>query len=91
MPVHGPDDIITREQLAAVLQRYANIKGIETEAGGDIEQFADRADISAWAEESMRWAVGSGIITGRGSTVDPSGNATRAETAAMIQRLTEIS
>lgn len=85
----GPDDIITREQLAAVLQRYANTKGIETEAGGDIEQFADRADISAWAEESMRWAVGSGIITGRGSTVDPSGNATRAETAAMIQRLTE--
>ena len=85
----GPDDIITREQLAAVLQRYANTKGIETEAGGDIEQFADRADISAWAEESMRWAVGSGIITGHGSTVDPSGNATRAETAAMIQRLTE--
>ena len=83
---------ITRGMVVTVLHRLENSP--EAAAGNtfaDVEPDAYYANSVAWAEESMRWAVGSGIITGRGSTVDPSGNATRAETAAMIQRLTEIS
>lgn len=79
----GPEDTITREQLAAMLYRYAKADA----PVGDLTAFSDSDHISDWAEEAVRWAVGQGIITGKnGGYLDPKGRATRAETAAMFAR-----
>ena len=81
----GPNDPITREQLAAILFRYAQFRGMDTTVTGDLKQFSDQP--SPWAAEAMRWAVGAGIISGKGSGVlDPLGKATRVEAAAMLMR-----
>ena len=85
----GPKREITRQQLASILYRYAQFKGIDVSAGEDtnILSFADAANVSDWANTAMKWAVGSGILAGKdGNRLDPKGTATRAEAAAMIQR-----
>jgi hypothetical protein len=88
-----PNADITREQLAAMLYRYANAQGLDVSARGDLSSFMDAADVSTWANDALAWAVGSGIITGRsnpvGTELAPKGTATRAEVAAMIERLVE--
>lgn len=82
-----PNGNITREQLAAIMYRYAKFVGIDVSGQGELAQFSDREQMSDWATEAMNWAVGSGLITGKGDNVlDPSGNATRAEVAVIIQR-----
>lgn len=82
----GPGDPVTREQLAAILYRYARSEG-GAAAGGSLSAFRDQP--APWAREAMEWAVGAGIITGKGDGVlDPGGRASRAETAAMLARLT---
>ena len=88
-----PDDPITREQLAAILQRYANYKGkSDTETIG-LEGFKDYQDVSPWALEGLKWVVSKGIITGDLATtppsINPQGNATRAQAATMIMRFCE--
>ncbi len=86
----APDDLITREQIAAILERFAGYKGMTTDETADIGEFADASTVSEWAYENVQWAVGAGIISGRtDGTFDPLGSATRAETAAMLQRLFE--
>ena len=87
----APDANVTREQLAVFLCRYLKAVGVETgTASGGIGGYADGAAVSNWARESMEWAVGAGIITGRDSgALDPAGTATRAEVAVMLQRLVE--
>ena len=87
----SPDDPLTREQIAAILFRYAGTKGLDTSARDDLLKFPDRSSISAYAVESMQYAVGSGLITGdvgkRGVLIlSPQGNATRAQVAAILQR-----
>ena len=85
----APDKFITREEMAAVINRYADYNGMSGEAG-DISAFADAELVSGWARGNMEWAVGTGIISGRdGNVLDPQGNTTRAETAAIMQRLLE--
>ncbi|MEH2934463.1 S-layer homology domain-containing protein [Acutalibacter sp. JLR.KK004] len=82
-----PTDPVTREQLAAVLYRYAQFKGI---AGtmGKLDSFTDAGKTSAYAVPAMEWAVGSGLLRGRDDgTLDPQGYATRAEAAVILQRL----
>lgn len=80
-----PDELITREQLAVVFCNYAEYKERSTAAAGDVSAFADVQEISPWAQEAMKWAVGSGLIGGKGNGVlDPRGTATRAEVAAML-------
>ena len=80
-----PDELITREQLAVVFCNYAEYKERSTAAAGDLSAFADVQEISPWAQEAMKWAVGSGLIGGKGNGVlDPRGTATRAEVAAML-------
>lgn len=79
----GPGDPITREQLAAMLWRYAG----EPAAEGTLDGFADAGRAGPWAVDALRWAVERGILTGRGGGVlDPTGQATRAEAAAMLMR-----
>ena len=87
----SPSQSITREQLAAMLYRYAQYKGMDTSARGDLSQFKDTSRISSYAGTAISWAVGAGIINGKGNaSLDPKGNATRAETAVMLQKFTSL-
>ena len=85
-----PEERITREQLAAILCRYAQSKGLAGGAMGDLSVFADWERVSPWAVQNMAWANGCGLITGRtGNRLEPAGNATRAEVATILMRLCE--
>jgi len=86
-----PEGNITREQLATMLYRYAEYIGMDRGARSELNRFGDSVNVSEWAKDSMEWAVGLGIITGKpGELLDPSGNATRAEVAAIYQRLIRL-
>lgn len=85
----GPNDPITREQLAAIFYRYASHKGYDTSAVGSLEQFSDKDKASSWALDALKWAIGSGLMNGKGDTLDPTGTATRAEIAAMLHRFVD--
>lgn len=85
----GPNDPITREQLAAIFYRYASHKGYDMSAVGSLEQFSDKDKASSWALDALKWAIGSGLMNGKGNTLDPTGTATRAEIAAMLHRLVD--
>lgn len=81
---------ITREQLAAMLYRYAGLQEADVSARGDLGAFADGGRVSAYAVEALQWAVAEGIVTGKtGGVIDPQAGATRAETAAMLMRFCE--
>ena len=84
--VFGPDDPITREQLAAILWRYAG----SPESSHSLDAFTDAGQISDWAMDAMRWANENGVLNGDGSGhLIPRGNATRAHVAQMIQNFLE--
>jgi hypothetical protein len=84
----APEVNVTREQMAAMLYRYAgNYLGLDTPAAGDLSGYPDASQVASWAEDAMSWAVGAGILTGTGAgDLAPSGAASRAEVAAMLQR-----
>lgn len=83
----GPDDSVTREQMATILYRYAQFKGYPTTSSADLAKYTDLEMLSTWAQEPMKWANAFGIITGTtATTLNPQGNATRAEMAAMLMR-----
>lgn len=88
----GPDDPITRQQLCAILWRYAKYKGIDVSANGTVmPDFADRAQIASWAGEAVSWAYSRGVMTGKSkTTLDPTGGATRAEAAVMLYRFMKL-
>lgn len=87
----NPNGQITREQLAAMLYRYAAYKGYDTNPDSvEIQNFADYDDISGYAEEALVWAVDAGIMSGtRNNTLSPGGNATRAQVATILMRFCE--
>ena len=86
----GPDDPITREQLAAIFYRYADYKGYDLTVKGDLDKFKDADKITDYAKTAMQWAVGSGLVKGKsGNLLDPQGTATRAEIAAMLHHFIE--
>jgi hypothetical protein len=82
----GPNDNITRQQLAVILRNYASYKGYDVSTKKDITSFEDFEQVSSYAVDAVSWAVGKGIINGKsnGTQIDPKGNATRAEAAAML-------
>ena len=86
----GPDDPITREQLAVMLHRYAQHEGCDVSIGEDtnILSYADAFDVSEYAVSALQWACGAGIIsgTGDGSTLSPGGSATRSQVAMILMR-----
>ena len=89
--VFGPDDTITREQLAAILYRYAAFKGFDMTKTADLSEFTDSGKISGYAEAPLSWANAEGLINGKGGGIlDPLGNATRAEVAVMLMRYCEL-
>ena len=84
----GPDDPISREQLAVILWRYAGCKGTDADRLG---RYLDTEKISPWALDAMRWAVQTGLIEGVGEdTLCPKGVATRAQAATLLMRLDAV-
>ena len=81
----GPDDYVTRQQMAAIMYQYAKYKGYDTEANGSLDQFKDASSVASYAETAMKWAVGHKIIAGTGNGLEPDGNATRAQVAVVLQ------
>ena len=78
----GPNDSITREQMAAMLYRYAGSPAVTQTA----LQFADSGEVSSYATNAISWAVQQGILSGKtGNILDPQGDATRAQVAQMLQ------
>lgn len=86
----GPADMITREQLATMMYRYAGYKGYDISISDDLNDFDDSDQVSAFSQKAVKWAVGSGIISGNeDGTLAPQGEASRAVCAAIIQRFEE--
>mgnify|MGYP000174548925 CR=1 FL=1 len=84
----NPEKNITREQLAAMLYRYAG----SPKTTGNLDSFNDAGQVSDYAKTAMQWAVEKGIVTGKGGgKLDPGSNASRAEVAAMLQRFMNLS
>ena len=83
----APDASITREQLVTMLYRYAQLLALDTKVTADMGKFVDAGEIDTWASEAMTWAVGKGLIIGKGAgTLDPKAAASRAEAAVIIDR-----
>ena len=86
----GPDNGVTREQLATILYRYSEKKGVDMSVRGDMSGFVDRDAISAYAKEAVAWAVGMGLVSGTGEGhITPAGSATRAQVATILMRYQE--
>ena len=85
----GPGDPITREQMAAILYRFAQTRGWDTTAWADLSGYADAGEISAYALPALQWANGAGLIAGSGGAILPGDSATRAQVAAILRRLCE--
>lgn len=83
----GPNDTITREQAASILQRYAVWRRYNVSARADLSKFSDSGRVSSWALNEVSWAVSKGLINGKsGSRLAPGDQANRAECAAMLMR-----
>ena len=86
----APNNAITREQMAAILYRYAQFKGYDVSAKADLSTYIDAADVSAYATDAMAWASQTGLITGTSATtLSPAGQATRAQVATILMRFCE--
>lgn len=86
----GPNDPLTREQLALILYNYAKSEGHSTSTKADLSKFADDTSTSPWAQQAMSWAVGEGLLSGRGvNMLYPTGTATRAEVAQIMMNFCE--
>lgn len=88
----GPQNAVTRQELAQMLYNYAGYKDGDLTAQGDLSAFPDGDAVAGWAETAMVWASGSGLINGHKDTglLDPGGAATRAQTAAILKKLAEL-
>lgn len=86
----GANNPVAREQLAAILYRYASYKGYNVTASNDLAAFTDAKNVSSWALKSMKWAVAEGLISGTTTaTISPNGYAKRAEVASILMRFVE--
>lgn len=85
----SPDAKVTREQLAAILYRYAQYKKLDTDAGAKLDSFSDAGNVSGYASEALSWAVSEGLINGASGRLMPKGDATRAQVAAILHRFVE--
>ena len=86
----NPNDPITREQMAAILYRYASFKGYDVTGKADLAGYTDASQISAYAKDAMSWANKAGLIGGvSATTLQPQGSATRAQVATILMRFCE--
>ncbi len=85
-----PDNAVTREQLAAIIFRYAKYKNYDVSANTDVSRYADAGRISSYALPAFEWANAQGIITGSSeTTLNPEGNASRCQVAAILRRFAD--
>ena len=88
-----PNENVTRDQMTAILYRYAESSGKDVSAEAKLDRFADASDVQEWAQKSLKWAVAEGIINGKpskaGTVIAPKDNASRAEAATVIMRYLE--
>ena len=83
----NPNDSVTREQMVTFFARFAALNGQDVEVEGDLSAFTDGTSVSKYAARNMVWAVKSGLIEGMGdNTINPKGNATRAQVATILMR-----
>ena len=83
----GPNDNVSREQLATILYRYARYKGMDVSAETTLSGFSDAGTVSDWATDALRWTVSNGIINGTGNNIlSPGAEAVRAQVATMLMR-----
>ena len=83
----GPNDVVTREQLAAILYRYAQYKGYDITKKADLSGYSDNGQVSAYAKDALAWANAAKLINGvTNTTLVPQGNATRAQVSAILHR-----
>lgn len=86
----APNNAITREQMAAILYRYAQFKGYDVSVKADLSVYTDAAQVSTYATDAMAWANGAQLIAGTSqATLTPAGNATRAQVATILMRFCE--
>lgn len=86
-----PTRAITRQEMVVMLYNYAKFLDMDTAGGDKLADYADAGDVANWAKDAMNWAVGCGLISGRSAdTLVPAGTATRAEVAAVLQRLIHL-
>lgn len=87
-----PNANISRQEIAAMLYRYATAMGLDTGVSGTVNAYQDGYSVASWSREAMNWAVGAGILTGKpGNLLDPAGQATRSEVATMLERFVKFS
>ena len=88
----NPGTAVSRQQLVTLLYRYAKLLGYSVTGGVDLSTYPDASSVSSYATEAMAWAVGNKIVNGTtAGTLDPAGNATRAQFAAILSRFVEAS
>ena len=85
----SPNVNVTREQMAAILYRYAQYKKYNTAASSSLNGFTDQASVSGYATASLEWAVAEKLVNGSAGKLMPTGNATRAQVAAILHRFVE--
>ena len=89
---YHPMEFITRQQLATILYKYAQLKGYAAEGGGrgiGLGGYADVQDVGSWAWEAMAWCVHKGVISGSNIGLEPNAHATRAQIAAILRTFDE--
>ncbi|WP_454940702.1 choice-of-anchor I family protein [Evtepia sp.] len=87
----GPDQALTREQMAAMLHRYAQYKQADLSASADLSGYTDAGQIANYAQAAMAWTNGTGLITGTSATtLSPKGTATRAQAATILLRMSDL-
>lgn len=85
----GPNDAVTREQIATIFYRYAGFKGVNTNRSADLSKYTDGAEVASWAKDAMEWAVATDMIKGTSTTakvLSPHADTTRVTLATLLDR-----
>lgn len=87
----GPDDAVTREQMAVIMYNFTKAMGYDVTGSASLDKFSDSASVHSWAADAMKWAVGSGVMSGNADgTLNPRGTATRAQVATIMMNYTKV-
>ena len=86
---YAPNQALTREQMASILYRYAEYKGIDVSARADLSTFTDGTTVSPWAQDVVQWAVAEKLMSGNGNELQPKGTASRAQVATVLMNYCE--
>ena len=86
----GPDDAVTREQMAVIMYNFTKAMGYDVTGSASLDKFSDSASVDSWAADAVKWAVGSGVMSGNADgTLNPLGTATRAQVATIMMNYTK--